>query len=44
MQKIIAMMPHYNEMLKYYTFHMELIDSIWRKFEARGLKDIGDLE
>ncbi|KAM3136147.1 Syntaxin-binding protein 1 [Paramecium bursaria] len=44
MQKIMQSMPNYNNMLKQYTFHMGLIDQIWKLFETKGLKDLSDLE
>lgn len=37
-------MPNYNSQLKDFTFHMNQIDSIWKQFETRGLKDLGELE
>ena len=40
----MATMPNYNEMLKSYAFQMKIIDIIWKLFEKRGLKEIGDIE
>ncbi|CAD8048319.1 unnamed protein product [Paramecium sonneborni] len=44
MQEIISTMPNYNSQLKDFTFHMNLIDQIWKQFETKGLKDLGELE
>ncbi|CAD8050144.1 unnamed protein product [Paramecium primaurelia] len=44
MQEIISSMPNYNSQLKDFTFHMNQIDQIWKQFETKGLKDLGELE
>lgn len=44
MRLIMATMPNYNTQLKYYTYHMNQIDQIWKQFEAKGLKELGEVE
>ncbi|CAK90839.1 unnamed protein product (macronuclear) [Paramecium tetraurelia] len=44
MQEIMNSMPNYNSQLKDFTFHMNQIDQIWKQFETKGLKDLGELE
>ncbi|EGR28704.1 syntaxin binding protein 1, putative [Ichthyophthirius multifiliis] len=44
MQEIIRSMPQYQEQLAKYNMHMKLIGDIWKVFEDKNLKDLGELE